>query len=133
MKVPEFLKMEYIVSFFVLYFFILIASHCLTSYQYYAENVEQKIKAFRYLCNKFSEGPQHRKTNISRSRTFKDVRKMDKELFWILYGVVLAFGIQVVYDAIGLFTNPTWKAGIGIIIYIISAVALVLFGRKTKK
>lgn len=44
---------------------------------------------------------------------------MKKEAYWTLYGVVLAFIVQVYYDAIGLYTSPALKVTIGIILSLV--------------
>ena len=57
---------------------------------------------------------------------------MDKQLYWILYGVLIALGVQIIYDEIDLFTDQlVVKVGIRIIMFVIFAV--VLISRKNRK
>jgi hypothetical protein len=58
---------------------------------------------------------------------------MEKELYWVLYGLGVGFGFQVAYDAIGLFTNQVLKVFVGLFIYGIFAVFLLVTGRNIKK
>jgi hypothetical protein len=48
----------------------------------------------------------------------KAIERENEQLYWILYGVLLAFGVQVTYDFIGLYADQRLKVVIGGSIFI---------------
>lgn len=60
-------------------------------------------------------------------------KKENEQLYWILYGVLIAFGVQIVYDYIGLFTNQSLKVVIGGFVMIALLLILLFAGRKIGK
>ncbi len=56
-----------------------------------------------------------------------------EEIWWIVWGIALAFGFQVLYDAIGEYPNITPKVIGGLVIEFVSLVALFLYGRMARK
>jgi len=54
-----------------------------------------------------------------------------KELWWILWGIGLAFAVQVLYDIIGVY-YPNEKSVFGIIITAIILIGLALTGYRLK-
>jgi len=63
----------------------------------------------------------------------KAMEKENEQVYWILYGVLLAFGVQIVYDFIGLFTEQSLKVVIGGFVCVALLLALLFGGRRMGK
>lgn len=57
-----------------------------------------------------------------------DTNKKDTNFFWILWGIGLAFGVQVLYDGVGVYSNPTSKFYYGLLIEAVLLIGLYLYG-----
>jgi len=56
-----------------------------------------------------------------------------KDFFWILWGIGVAFGIQVLYDGAGEYPNLTQKFWYGLVIEAVLLIGLFLYGLIVKK
>lgn len=55
------------------------------------------------------------------------------EFFWLLWGIGVAFGLQVLYDGAGEYPNLTQKFWYGLLIEAVYLIGLSFYGLVVKK
>jgi hypothetical protein len=60
-------------------------------------------------------------------------KKEARELYWILYGIAVAFGLQVAYDGLALLFGETLRFELGAIAFFVFVLGLAIYERRIRK
>jgi hypothetical protein len=60
-------------------------------------------------------------------------RQEGKTLYWTLYGVSVAFAVQVIYDRLGILFGNDVKTVVGSLLAVVFLIAVLLWKRKLER